>query len=170
MCYMTVLRTDSAEDLERIGTPLVRFSREMPGLPEESHLAYAHRWFVASRHGCSCGFRHLYVASVTLGFGEPEDWFPEEAADVEATREVVAQIRRLVAEGARVDCVDAWAHGKPTAELAATVHVDLGTMGDRTFRFFENHRFVFERVANDGTSVEPAVSRRGPRDGAGRVP
>jgi hypothetical protein len=144
MCYMTVLSTDSPEDLGPSSTPLVRFSREMPRLPEESHLAHAHRWFVASRHGCSCGFRHLYVDSVTLGFGEPQDWFPEEAADVEATREVSALIQRLLDGGARVDCVDAWAHGRPTAELAGTVHVHLGTVGDRGFRFFENHRFVFE--------------------------
>jgi hypothetical protein len=145
MCYVTVLSTDSAEDLGSSSTPLVRFSREMPGVREERHLAYAHRWYVASRHGCSCGLRHLAEASVTLGFGEPRDWFPEEAADVEATRQVITLIRRLVDGGAAVDCVDAWAEpSQATTDLPGTVRVRLDTVDDRAFRFFENHRFVFE--------------------------
>jgi hypothetical protein len=145
MCYMTVLSTDSAEDLGSSSTPLVRFSREMPGVREERHLVHAHRWYVASRHGCSCGLRHLAEASVTLGFGEPQDWFPEEAADVEATRQVITLIRRLVDGGAAVDCVDAWAEpSQATTDLPGTVRVRLDTVDDRAFRFFENHRFVFE--------------------------
>ena len=147
MCYMTMLSTDSAEDLGSSSTPRVRFSREMPGVPEERHLAYAHRWFVASRHGCSCGLRHLAEASVTLGFGEPQDWFPEEPTDLEATREVIGLIRHLVAGRARVDCVDAWTEHRQRStgpELAGTVHVNLDSVEDGAFRFFENHRLVFE--------------------------
>lgn len=144
MCYLTLLSTDSPEDLGERSNDLIRFSREMPGVPEESHLGHANRWLVASRHGCSCGFRHLPVESAALGFGEPQDWYPEEAEDVEATRHVIATIRRLVIGGARVDCVDAWAHGKAAAELVGTVSVDLATVEDRAFRFFENHRFVFD--------------------------
>jgi hypothetical protein len=145
MCYMTLLSTDSPEDLGRGNNDLVRFSRELPGLPEEADLEHAHRWLIGSRHGCSCGFRHLYVGSVDLGFGEPQDWYPEEPEDLEATLQVIATIRQLVSGGARVDCIDAWAHGEATARLSGTVHVDLATLGDRSFRLFENHRFVFER-------------------------
>src|SRR5438046_635025 len=69
MCYMTLLSTDSTEDLELGNSSLVRFSREMPGLPGEIYLEHTNKWFIASRHGCSCGFRHLYGESVDLGFG-----------------------------------------------------------------------------------------------------
>jgi hypothetical protein len=83
MCYQLVLSTDSPEDLSRHDDDArVTFTRELPGVPEEALLAYPHRWFVGSRHGCSCGFRHLHVSSVELGFGEPVDWYPEELDDV----------------------------------------------------------------------------------------
>ena len=148
MCYMTMLSTDATDDLGLGNSGLVQFTRTLPGLPEEKYLEHAHKWFIGSRHGCSCGFRHLYVGSVELGFGEPENWYPEDAEDLEATLQVIAAIRRLVNGGARVDCVDAWAHGQPDApELAGTVHVNLTTLGDRSFRFFENHRFVFSSGA-----------------------
>jgi hypothetical protein len=149
MCYMTFLSTNSPEDLALGNGPLVQFSRDMPGLPEERYLEHAHKWFIASRFGCSCGFRHLTVASVELGFGEPEDWYPEEAEDIQATLQVMAAIRRLVNAGAQVDCVDAWAHGQiEAAELAGTLSVDLTVVGDAAFRFFENHRFVFSAPPN----------------------
>jgi|SRR5207247_2545234 len=143
MCYMTLLSTDSTEDLELGNSSLVRFSREMPGLPGEIYLEHTNKWFIASRHGCSCGFRHLYGESVDLGFGEREVWYPEEAEDLEATLQVIATIRRLVTSGAKVDCVDAWGHGKEATELSGTVRVNVATLGDGSFRFFENHRFVF---------------------------
>jgi hypothetical protein len=141
---MTVLSTNSPADLALRNGPLVRFSRDMPGLPEERYLEHEHKWFIGSRYGCSCGFRHLAVGSVELGFGEPEDWYPEEAEDIQATLRVIAAIRQLVDAGAQVDCVDAWAHGQvEAAELAGSLGVDLAVVGDAAFRFFENHRFVF---------------------------
>ena len=78
--------------------------------------------------------RHLCVSSVELGFGEPEEWFPEEASDIEATKQVAATIRALVTEGAKVDCVDAWAH-----ELmdAAPLGGDIVSV-QRPDRFFLN--------------------------------
>jgi len=145
MCYMTLLSTTSNEDLSQQNDNLVRFSRDLPGLAEESHLAHPHRWFIGSRDGCSCGFRHLYVDSVDLGFAEPQEWYPEEPEDIEATRRLAATIRRLVDGGAQVDCVDAWDHGSDANGLSGTIHVDLAAVPDQALRFFENHRFVFER-------------------------
>jgi hypothetical protein len=143
MCYQLILSTDAAEDLAAHNDDLVSFSRELPGLPEERLLEHTRRWFVGSRHGCSCGFRHLHVSSVELGFGEPVDWYHEEAEDVAATLRFIAIVRALVASGARVDCIDAWNHGEDPVALAGIVAVDLAIVSDRAFRFMENHRFVF---------------------------
>ncbi|MDD5329720.1 MAG: hypothetical protein PHX38_06935 [Sulfuricella sp.] len=141
---MTLLSTTSTDDLSAGNNDLVRFSTELPGIPEQKYLAFAHQWLVGSASGCSCGFRHLHTSSVELGFGEPQDWYPEEAQDVEATRQVIAAIRALVEKGDHVDCMDAWAHGQPDAPpLNGEVEVNLGEVGDASFRFFENHRFTF---------------------------
>jgi hypothetical protein len=143
MCYMVLLSTDSPKDLTECNDSLISFSRELPPLAEALQLSYPNKWFVGSRHNCSCGFRHLYIGSVELGFGQPEEWFPEETEDIEATVCFVNVIRNLLADGASVDCIDAWGHESSHANLSGTVAVDLSGMGVLEFRFFENHRFVF---------------------------
>ncbi len=144
MCYMTVLSTTSDADLAVGNSETVQFSRELPGVPEETYLRFKNKWYVGSNSGCSCEFRHLLVASVELGFGPPEDWFPEAPSDVEATRHVIRSIRALVETGEQVDCVDAWAHGQESADpLAGDIEVDLPQVSDEAFRFFESHRFTF---------------------------
>lgn len=140
---MLLLSTDADEDLSRRNDDLVSFSDELPELAERKLLAHPNQWFVGSRDGCSCGFRHLYVGSVELGCGEPEDWFLEEPEDIEATLRLIAIVRELSDKGAKVDCIDAWAHSSDSACLAGTIDVDLSNMNDKAFRFFENHRFVF---------------------------
>jgi len=143
MCYMVVLSTDSPVDLSGENDRLIAFSPELPDRVDADELVYPNRWFVGSAHGCSCGFRHLHGSSIELGFAEPVDWFPEEPDDVEATRKFAATVRRLVEQGARVDCIDAWDHDDPPRVAAGTVDVDLAQVSDEKFRFFENHRFVF---------------------------
>lgn len=140
---MLLLSTDAAEDLSLRNDDLVSFSNRLPALAEQKLLSHPRQWFVGSRDGCSCGFRHLYVGSVELGFGEPEDWFPEEPEDIEATLRLIAIVRALLDAGAKVDCIDAWAHSSDSACLAGTIDVDLSTVSDKSFRFFESHRFVF---------------------------
>jgi hypothetical protein len=142
MCYMLLLSTDSPADLSAHNDALITFSRQLPGLPEEQLLASPNRWFVGSRNECSSGFRHLHLTSVDLGFGEPEDWYPEEPEDLAATAKFIGIVRELVASGASVDCVDAWDHSDPPG-IAGTVEVDLSRVGDRAFRFFERRRLVF---------------------------
>ena len=143
MCYMLLLSTDSPEDLSANNDSHIAFSRELPGLPEETMLTYPHKWFVGSRHGCSCGFRHLYVGSVELGFGEPVDWYEEENEDIEATLRFVRIINGLLQSGAGVECIDAWRYEDKPPQLSGTIEVDLSEITDRAFRFYENHRFVF---------------------------
>ncbi len=105
--------------------------------------------------GAECGFRHLYVGSVELGFSAPEEWFPEEQEDIEATLQFVQVVQSLLASGFKVECVDAWDNQAKTPNLSGTVEVDLKKIGASAFRFFENHRFVFAggTSADKGTEV-----------------
>ena len=140
MCYSLILSTTSDRDLTVSNNQAVIFSRCLPEIPQVSELKHAHKWLVGSRSGCSCSFRHLY--SVDLGFSEPVDWYVEDQEDIDATLQVIAIIRELVANGESVDCIDAW--GDPPGLVHATeLTVDLKRVSDRQFRFFENHHFVF---------------------------
>lgn len=148
MCYVTLLSTTSKADLALGNNEIVRFSRDLPDVPEERFLAYMNKWHIGSKSGCSCEFRHLYVGSVELGFGLPEDWYPEDPSEIEATRQVIATIRELVENGDSVDCVDAWDHGQEAADsLAGEIDVNLAEISNEAFRFFENHRFTFSNTA-----------------------
>jgi len=142
MCYLTLLSTSDDRDLSLHDTPLLRFDRALPGVPEERYLRFAHRWHVRSVAQCSCELRHLSTPTEDFGFCEPVDWFPESTEAVEATRRFAAIARALVRGGAQLDCVDAWAHGgADAAPLAGDLQVDLSRIADGAFRFFENHRF-----------------------------
>lgn len=145
MCYMTVLSTTTDRDLTDFDTAGVTFSRELPGLPAERFLAYPHRWYVGSAHGCSCGFRHLMAENfAALGFAAPVDWFEEDPADIAATLELVRALRCIVADGARVDCVDAWeGDQRDKSRLAGTVVVDFAEVADEAFRLIENYHHEF---------------------------
>jgi hypothetical protein len=120
----------------------VRFERNLPDIADAAKLRYPNRWYVGSKAGCSCGFRHLY--SIDMGFGEPVEWYPEDDDDIEATLELIAIIRELVVSGESVDCIDAWEHQNMHPSAEAELEVNLGEVSDRAFRFFENHHFVFK--------------------------
>lgn len=141
---MIVLSTTASDDLSLANSELLTFSKELPGIAAEPWLRYNNRWFVGSSSGCSCAFRHLCEESIELGFGEPEDWFHENESDIEATRQFVAAIRALVERGEQVECIDHWA-GTPREFEAALgeMEINLNTVTDTTFRFFENQRFSF---------------------------
>ena len=144
MCYLTLLSTSSDADLTVRNNELVQFSKSLPGIEEEKYLEYPFKWYLGSKTGCSCEFRRLCTQSVSLGFGDPEEWFPEEPDQIVATRHIASVIRSMVASGARVDCVDAWAHDPKVADpLAGQIEVDLSEISDTQFRFFERHRFDF---------------------------
>ena len=140
MCYMAMLSTTSLRDLTAFNTPLLQMSSELPGRPEEVFLQHPQRWFVGSQYGCSCGFRHQ--TSIELGFAPHEEWMPEDDCDMEATLELVAMLRALIAEGAQVDCVDSWAEDAVPQhpELAGDLQVDLSAVADAHFWLFSQHR------------------------------
>jgi hypothetical protein len=142
MCYSLYLSTNSSADLTRYNSELINFKRLDADADERlNYLRNRQRWYVGSKSGCSCTFRHLL--SVELGFGEPEDWFPEEEDEVRATAELYRLIVRLVSEGHQVDCLDIWAGAAP--DDLKTRAVNLNAVSEKTFRLFENFHFVFER-------------------------
>lgn len=141
MCYTLYLSTSSGEDLTRFNSERVRFERLTD--KEEAWtdiLKSSHRWLVSGQTGCSCAFRHL--TGEELVFDEPQDWFPEEQGDIEATAELYRVIHGLRTAGHQVDCLDAW-RGTEIDEMQS-MKVDLRVVSEKTFRLFENHHFVFE--------------------------
>lgn len=141
MCYLLYLSTTSTEDLADHNSELINFQRlETADDARLSVLENQEKWFVGSKSGCSCTFRHL--SSVELGFGEPQDWFPEDEDDLKATAELYRVIARLTASGNQVDCLDIW-EGADAADIKMKV-VNLSTISEKTFRLFENYHFVFE--------------------------
>ena len=139
MCYALLLSTTSNEDLSQFNREEIRFNQKVPEHLPVDRLLYPSKWYVGSRTGCSCSFRHLYEPD--LGFGVPEDWFPEEESDIQATQIFVRFVRSLLAKGEKVDCIDAWEGNSemPFAQLT----VNLSQIRDEEFRFFENHHFDF---------------------------
>ena len=141
MCYELILSTTSDEDLSRFNDDGLRFDNSHPERQSFAHLIYPNKWYIGSRTGCSCSFRHLYEPE--HGFGVPEDWAPETPADIEATLKFIKLVRSLIGKGERVDCVDLWAGSDTVPRSPHSLTVDLRNIRDEEFRFFENYHFDF---------------------------
>ena len=141
MCYELILSTTSSDDLSQFNDDGLRFDNSYPERMSFKHLLYPNKWYIGSRTGCSCSFRHLYEPE--HGFGAPEEWAPESQADIEATLKFIRLVRSLLTQGERVDCVDLWAGSEPSPVAHARMDVDLSRVRDEEFRFFENHHFDF---------------------------
>lgn len=139
MCYSIFLSTDSSQDLSAENCELLEFKPESIEEPIRSILQHQHQWYVGSKSRCSCTFRHLYDPE--LGFGEPVDWFPEDQDELAATLSFIQVVRQLVDQGHQVDCVDVWNYS--AANEIVKLEVNLKTVSDEQFRFFENHHFIF---------------------------
>ena len=146
MCYSLYLSTNSSEDLTRYNSELIKFKRlDAAANAGLNILRHRQRWYVGSKSGCSCTFRHLL--SVELGFGEPVAWYPEGEDELRATAELYRVIARLVSEGHQVDCLDIWA-GADLKAISEKV-VNLDAVSEQAFRLFENYHFVFARKIPD---------------------
>jgi len=141
VCYVVHLSTTSTEDLGRLSSRLVQYKTPSPqdqaitGL-----LLYPNKWYIGTLSGCSCTLRHVMAHG--LGFGKPEDWFPEDEESIQATLALIRTVRRLRQEGHATDCIDVWAGS--TGEGILRLEVDLATLADEEFRLFENHHFLFD--------------------------
>lgn len=139
MCYALYLSTTSKEDLSKFNSDKVRFEQAKPQDEGTESLLHPQKWYIGSKSGCSCTFRHL--TSTELGFGEPVDWAPEEEDEIQATAELYRVIKRIIAEGYKVDLLDLWV-GMERGEVTKMT-VDFSSIPEEGFRLFENHHFVF---------------------------
>lgn len=141
MCYVVYLATDCPDDLSGQSSDLVRFeepSRDAhpPSLPVLNH---EHKWFVGSKSGCSCTFRHVSRGSADSGFRAPEDWLPEKQDEIEATHQLYATLRGIVQRGYQVqllDCLDG-----DEDRGAQSLDVSVTEVSADHFRLFEGRVF-----------------------------
>lgn len=143
MCYGVYISTDSPENLTVRNSELLRFEKVVdPNSDPCIHvLDFPNRWYIGSKSGCSCTFRHLY--SVDLGFGEPENWYPEEKDELDATLELYTFLASLVSAGYQVDLLDRWEGTQ--AEDIKILDVSLDDVSEKAFRMFENYKFRLTR-------------------------
>ena len=138
------MSTDFDGDLSGHNSALIRFEKDFtncePGIMEL--LRYKNPWYVGSKAGCSCTFRHLH--SVELGFGEPVDWYAEEPDEIEATKVFYEIVVNLIASGSKVDCIAIWTGVKK--DRIKNLAVDLSSISRDAFRFFENYHFVYSNT------------------------
>ena len=141
MCYAVYISTDSPQDLTKRNSDLVRFEKvaDPDSDPCIPLLAFPNKWYVGSKSGCSCTFRHLHHSSVELGFSEPKDWYKEKQDALDATRELYRVLSDILSTGHQADIVDRWEGARP--EDITTLDISLDEVTDKAFRMFENHKF-----------------------------
>ena len=141
VCHMVYISTDCADDLSAQASELVRFERPaaQKQCPPPPMLKHEHKWFVGSKFGCSCAFRHLPRESVELGFRKSEDWYPEAPEHLDATRLLYGTLNNLIQRGYRVDLLDCWS-GDENKDVVA-LDVSLSQVSADHFRMFEGHLF-----------------------------
>lgn len=143
MCYLVYLSTTSWEDLGQLPSALYHFlplsNEDDPALVKL--LGHPRQWFLECQYGgCSCHFRHLCEGN-DWDFAPPEEWCPEDADDIEATKAIYDVLVGMLADGHKVDLVAVWDDAQP--EAIAVLDVSLSEVDRDSFRFFENHKFNF---------------------------
>jgi hypothetical protein len=143
MCYSVYISTDTTEDLTAHNSELVRFERlsDSNNDPTAVLLEYPHKWYIGSKSGCSCTFRHLM--SIDLGFSDPVDWYKEEKDDIAATQELYSIFLKILSSGYHVDLIDSWQGAQPRD--IKELDVSLSDISTRAFRLFENHKFKLKK-------------------------
>ena len=143
MCYTVYLSTNSPKDLTSQNTGLVTFEKyyDEENDPVTNLLGNSNKWFVGSKAGCSCTFRHL--TSYDLGFGEPVDWYKEGQDEIFATLKLYDVIHSLVSAGHKVDLIDKWEGVSP--ESVQLLEVSLKEVPPEAFRLYESYRFIINK-------------------------
>ena len=141
MCYLVYISTDFEGDLSQHNSALISFEKDLTNREPEimDLLQHNHPWYVGSKAGCSCTFRHLL--SVELGFGKPVDWYEENSDSIKATRIFYDVASSLISSGNTIDCIEIWSGTKK--DQIKRLKLDLSTIKRDEFRFFENHHFIF---------------------------
>ena len=135
------MSTDFPGDLTQHNSILISFNKHFSDFEPEIRdlLLYKYHWYVGSKSGCSCTFRHL--SSVEIGFGKPVDWYEENSDAIKATRIFYNVALSLISSGNTIDCIEIWSG--TIKDQIKRLKVDLSTIKRDEFRFFENHHFIF---------------------------
>jgi hypothetical protein len=143
MCYSIYISTDAPEDFYDHNSELVRFERLSDSNNDQTtvRLEYQHKWYIGSKSGCSCSFRHLM--SIELGFSDPVDWYNEEQDDIAATRELYSIFLKILSSGYHIDLIDSWQGAQP--KDIKELDVSLSQVSNKAFRLFENHKFKLKK-------------------------
>ncbi len=143
MCYSVYISTDAPDDLTAHNSENVRFERLSASNndPTTRLLEFPYKWYIGSKAGCSCSFRHLM--SIELGFSEPVDWYKEDQDDIDATRELHSILFKILISGYDIDLVDSWQGAQP--KDIKTLDVSLSDITLTAFRLFENYKFKLKR-------------------------
>ncbi len=143
MCYLVYISTDFDGDLAQHNSGLINFEKDISeGDPDIIDLLlHKNPWYVGSKAGCSCTFRHLH--SIELGFGEPVEWYAEDPDEIDATRLFYDLVIDLISSSNQVDCIQIWTGTKK--DQIKRLEVNLASISRKAFRFFENHHFVFSQ-------------------------
>jgi hypothetical protein len=143
MCYGVYISTDGSEELSRCNSELVQFEKVTDSNTDPciDLLNYQNKWYIGSKSGCSCTFRHLM--SIELGFSDPVDWYKEEQDEVDATLELYSTLTNLLSSGCHVDLIDRWE--STPAEKIGTLDVSLDKITNTAFRMFENYKFKLKK-------------------------
>jgi hypothetical protein len=138
---MVYISTDCSDDLRPLATELLRF--EKPSKETYSRapsvLDHQHNWFVGSKSGCSCTFRHLSKGAEKLGFDGPQDWFPEEPDGIDATKQLYDVLKSIVDRGFLVSLLDCWS-GDEDCD-ATKMEVSFSEVPCQHFRMMEGCLF-----------------------------
>lgn len=146
MCYLVYISTDFEGDISKHNSPLMSFDKDFANVKTDviNVMRHQYKWYVRSKSGCSCTFRHLLAFE--LGFAEPVDWYEEGADEIEATQAFYDVVAHLISAGYQVDCIAIWVGAK--ADQIHHLEVDLSSISREAFRFFENHHFVFSNAGD----------------------
>jgi|SRR5579862_5611277 len=140
MCHVIFMSTTSTQDFSGVDGEHFLLERlaEVETEPAARVLGYPNRWFLAGRYGgCSCHFRH-FLRENPPEFWEPQEWFEEDAEDVDATRAFYDLMVGLVNSGHDLDLGIAW-----EGEVASrTMEVSLREVSREAFRFLDGSRLV----------------------------
>ncbi|MFB3855084.1 MAG: hypothetical protein ACE148_14845 [Vicinamibacterales bacterium] len=76
---------------------------------------------------------------MALGFGEPEDWCPEEEEPLAATRRLYDILKELVQSGHQIELVDCWSGDEDVEPVR--LDVSVSEVPATHFRLFEGYVF-----------------------------
>jgi hypothetical protein len=149
MCYGVYISTDSPKNLAEFDSEFVRFEKvtDPNSNPCIGLLDFPNKWYVGSKTGCSCTFRHLPPSVVELWFSEPVDWYEEEQDDLDATRELYGRLSDILSSGHQLDLVDLWEGSQERSQSGdiTTLDVSLDDVSEREFHMLENHKFRLKK-------------------------